>query len=123
MQAHDSPFCVLARAAHVVLPGTALCTHPARPAHSRDHEIPPPEPFDRSANFFDDAKIFVTENQELFAFRSFTEGAIADVRVGRAQTHAEHLHRDLIGAHFWIRHVAHVNAVFNAWSDDDRVHD
>jgi hypothetical protein len=49
--------------------------------------------------------------------------AMIDLRVGAAETDAQHFHRDLVRLHFRIRHVAHVDRVFLARLDDDRFHD
>ena len=76
----------------------------------------------RAADVRDDADVLVTEDQQLLAVGWFAEEAVSDFRVGRAQSHPEHFHGDLIRLHPRVRHVAHVDAAVLARPHDDRFH-
>lgn len=64
----------------------------------------------------------MAENQELVSLRRLAVKAVVDLRVGAAETDPEHLHRNLVGLHLRIRHVAHVDRVFGTGPYDDGFH-
>jgi hypothetical protein len=64
----------------------------------------------------------VAEDEKLVPFWRLAVDAVVDLGVGAAETDAKHLHRDLVGFHLRIRHVAHVDRVLGPGPYDDGFH-
>jgi hypothetical protein len=122
VQPHDAALRVLPAAAHVVLPRLAVGAHGARAADCGDDEISGLPPVHFLSDLFHDSEVFVAKDQELVTVGRLAVHTFIDFRVGAAQADPEHLDRDLIRSHLRIRHLAHMDAVPDAWLHDDCFH-